>query len=129
MGRVWLKRLKADTRAQLHVRYSSYSSLSGLFQGEKAISVFDYASQFLKPWAVRWMQVAPWHFLVALVLVFGLFLRKVWFLHVLRERGSGKRGEIPFCWKRKPFSSFYEEVHCSCCKSCLEWWTLNKSGQ
>lgn len=43
-----------------------------LFQGEKAIYMFDYANQFLTPWDLRWldgMQVTCWHVFVALILV------------------------------------------------------------
>ena len=49
-----------------------YLQIRDLFQGEKAICIFDYANQFLKPWDLRWMdvmQVTCWHFFVALILV------------------------------------------------------------
>lgn len=77
---------------------------------------FDYGSQFFKPWDIGWMEGTYWHFFVALILVFGLFLEKLlkWFLRVLGERGSRKMGKIPFHGRRKKAlsSSCHEELCC-----------------
>lgn len=49
-----------------------------------------------------------WHFFVALILVFDLFLKKVlkWFLHVLKKEGVERGEKYPFIGReRKPFSA------------------------
>ena len=58
------------------------------------------------------MEVTYWHFFVALILVFGFFLRKVlrWFVHVLR----GRVEKYPFVEEKESLFSNFCEVVCGC---------------